>query len=62
MSSPVSCAPNDPTCFSDLISCGSIAADGSDFKISGPQVIGITKAEVIVTMDSPKDCISSIHR
>jgi gliding motility-associated-like protein len=45
--SPVFCAPEKiQLVFSDPISCGSIATDGSDFKISGPQVIGITKADV----------------
>jgi len=62
--SPVSCAPKKiQLVFSDPISCGSIAADGSDFKISGPQVIAITKAEgycengfskrIDISLDSP---------
>lgn len=43
---PIACAPNNiQLVFSDPISCSSIAADGSDFKISGSQAVGISKAE-----------------
>ncbi len=62
--SPVICAPNSiQLVFSDLISCSSIAPDGSDFKILGFQGVGITKAEgecnqgftqkIHLTLDAP---------
>jgi gliding motility-associated-like protein len=61
---PFSCGPgNLQLIFPDLVSCNSIAADGSDFKISGSSVVGIKKAEgtcdngftriIHVTLDSP---------
>jgi gliding motility-associated-like protein len=44
--SPTICKPNNiQLVLSDLISCSTIAPDGSDFKISGNQVVGISKAE-----------------
>jgi gliding motility-associated-like protein len=61
---PVACAPdNIQLIFSDQISCSSIAADGSDFKISGIPAVGISKAEgtcingftriISITLNSP---------
>jgi gliding motility-associated-like protein len=61
---PVSCGPDHiRLIFPDLISCNSIAADGSDFKISGSRDVSIKKAEGIctdqfttiidITLDSP---------
>jgi gliding motility-associated-like protein len=61
---PVACGPaNLQLIFPDQISCNSIAADGSDFKISGSQDVNITKAEgsctneftriIRLTLDSP---------
>jgi gliding motility-associated-like protein len=61
---PVSCGPDHlRLVFPDLISCNSIAADGSDFRISGSHDVSIKKAEGIcideftrlidLTLDSP---------
>jgi len=61
---PVTCGPDHiRLIFPDPISCNSIAADGSDFKISGSRDVSIRKAEGIctneftsvidITLDSP---------
>ena len=61
---PVACGPDRiRLIFPDLISCNSVAADGSDFKISGSRDVSIKKAEGIctnaftrvidITLDSP---------
>jgi gliding motility-associated-like protein len=62
--SPVACAPdNIQLVFSDQISCSSIAADGSDFNVTGVPVAGISKVEgecingftriIHITLNSP---------
>ena len=61
---PVACGPDQiRLIFPDLISCNSIAPDGSDFKISGSSDVNIKKAEgsctnaftriIDITLDSP---------
>jgi gliding motility-associated-like protein len=43
--SPVACAPNSlQLVFKKPINCGSIAADGSDFMVTGPSAIAVTGA------------------